>query len=405
MKTLYLECSMGAAGDMLMAALLELLPDGESALRELNTLKIPNVKIERESAVRCGIVGTHMRVFAHGAEEASICHEHAHEHAHEHEHERGHHHAGMAEIEKIIDGIAVSDRVKADAAAVYRLLADAEARAHGRPVTEIHFHEVGTLDAVADIVGVCWLMEKLAPDCVLASPVATGYGTVRCAHGVLPVPAPAAAYLLEGVPNYAGEVEGELCTPTGAALLKYFVTEFCSRPMMRVEKIGCGMGAREFGSHANCVRAFWGDGGERPDGDTVAELHCTVDDMTGEEIAFATEELLSAGALDVFTTPVMMKKGRPGHDIACIVKPEEAETFAALMLRHTTSWGVRRRDCIRYVMTKENRTVQTPFGPMSVKQGEGYGTEKDKAEYEDAARIAREKGLPLRTVTRMTSRE
>ena len=430
MKTLYLECAMGAAGDMLMAALTELLPDGDAFIKELNALALPGVVIERESAVKCGITGTHMRVYVHGEEEEhhhhhehhghdhhhdhGHCHEHDHEHHdhdhchdhdhHEHDHEHHHHghghhhHAGMPEISAIIEGLPVSDRVKADAKAVYDLIAAAESKAHGRPVTEVHFHEVGALDAVADIVGVCMLMERIAPDRVLASPVATGYGTVRCAHGILPVPAPATAHILEGVPSYAGEVKGELCTPTGAALLKHFVSEFCPRPMMRVEKTGFGMGARDFGDHANCIRAFLGNNEDTPELETIAELHCTVDDMTGEEIAFAMEELLVAGALDVFAAPVMMKKGRPGQDIVCLAKACDAETFASLMLRHTTSLGVRRHDCMRYTMEREFHSVETSYGTLSVKHSKGYGTEKSKAEYEDAARIAREQGLPLRTV-------
>ena len=304
----------------------------------------------------------------------------------------------MPEISAIIEGLPVSDRVKADAKAVYDLIAAAESKAHGRPVTEVHFHEVGALDAVADIVGVCMLMERIAPDRVLASPVATGYGTVRCAHGILPVPAPATAHILEGVSSYAGEVKGELCTPTGAALLKHFVSEFCPRPMIRVEKTGYGMGARDFGDHANCIRAFLGNTEDAPESETVAELHCTVDDMTGEEIAFAMEELLAAGALDVFAAPVMMKKGRPGQDIVCLAKACDAEKFASLMLRHTTSLGVRRHDCTRYTMEREFRSVENPFGTLSVKHSKGYGTERSKVEYEDAARIAREQGLPLRTV-------
>lgn len=414
MKTLYLECAMGAAGDMLMAALCELLPDGDSFIEEMNALGLPHVKVEREPAVKCGITGMHMRVFIHGEEEEHH-HHHHHEHRHDHEHEHHHdhchehdhhhhdhghhHHAGMSEIGAIINGLPVSDKVKADAMAVYDLIAQAESKAHGRPVTEVHFHEVGAMDAVADIVGVCLLMEKLSPDRVLASPVATGYGTVRCAHGILPVPAPATAHILEGIPSYAGEVKGELCTPTGAALLKYFVDDFCPRPMMVVEKTGYGMGARDFGEHANCIRAFIGKSDEK-ETDRVAELHCTVDDMTGEEMAFAVEELLAAGALDVFTTPVTMKKGRPGQDITCLAKEADADRLAALMLRHTSSWGVRRHDCTRYLMERE-----LLCGEIALKCGEGYGVKKCKAEYEDAARIARERGITLREAMRLAKTE
>ena len=263
MKTLYFDCGMGAAGDMLTAALLELLPDPDAFVAELNGLGIPGVEYIREKSVKCGITGTHMTVKVHGEEEGEHHHDHDHEHHHDHEHdhdhEHHHHHSGLHDIEHIVrDHLAVPDDVKEDIIAVDRLIAEAESAAHDRPVEEIHFHEVGTMDAIADVTAVCMLMRRLAPEKVVASPIHVGSGHVKCAHGILPVPAPATAYLLKGIPMYGGGVSGELCTPTGAALLRYFVTDFGNMPVMRAEAIGYGMGKKDFAT-ANCVRAFLGE--------------------------------------------------------------------------------------------------------------------------------------------------
>ena len=412
MKTLYLECNMGAAGDMLTAALLELAEDKQAFLDRMNSLGLPGVKVEAEPAVKCGITGTHMRVTVHGEEEEpgedghehhhhdhdhehDHEHEHEHHHDHDHEHEHHHHHASAGDIEALIRGLDVSEKVKADACAVYQLIAEAESKVHGRPVTEIHFHEVGTLDAVADVVGVCLLMEMIAPDRVLASPVHTGSGNVRCAHGILPVPAPATALLLEGIPSYGGEVRGELCTPTGAALLKHFASSFGPRPVMAVKAIGYGMGKKDF-ERANCVRAFLGESeGQR---ETVTKLECNLDDMTGEEIGFAQERLFEAGAFDVYTLPIGMKKSRPGILLSVVCRTEDADRMAEVLMAHTTTLGVRRLDLSRYVLKREIDTVDTAYGPVRVKRARGMGTEKEKAEYEDLAELARKNNLPLKTI-------
>lgn len=253
MKTLYLDCSMGAAGDMLTAALLELFSDSDAVLTELNELNVQEVRFLRETAVKCGIRGTHISVKINGVEE----HEHHHE-EHTHEEKHHHHHRHMSDIENIVTDLPVSSKVKADILAVYGLIAEAESHVHGVPVTEIHFHEVGTMDAIADITAVCFLMEKLSPDKVVVSPVHVGSGQVRCAHGILPVPAPATAYILRDIPIYGGTIRGELCTPTGAALLKYFATDFGNMPVMKVRTIGYGMGQKDFEA-ANCVRVMLGE--------------------------------------------------------------------------------------------------------------------------------------------------
>ena len=279
--------------------------------------------------------------------------------------------------------------------AVYGLIAEAESHAHGVPVTEIHFHEVGTMDAVADITAVCLLMNKIAPDQVIVSPVHVGSGHVHCAHGILPVPAPATAYILNGVPMYGGAVKGELCTPTGAALLKHFATRFGDMPVMRTEAIGYGMGKKDF-EQANCIRAMLGETEDA--GDSVLQLECNVDDMTAEELGFAMETILEAGALEVYTVAAGMKKSRPGT-ILCVLCHEDAkETLVRVIFRNTTTIGVREHRCSRYTLKRSFETVQTPYGDVQKKLSSGYGVAREKYEYEDLARIAREQGMSLAEV-------
>ncbi len=414
MKTLYLECAMGAAGDMLMAALSELSEDRNAFLEKMNSLGLPGVRVEAETAVKCGVTGTHMKVTVDGAEEESEDvhdhdhhnhdhdhhhdHDHEHDHGHHHEHDHGHHHhASPADIDRIIDGLDVSDRVKSDAKDVYALIADAESRVHGHPVSEIHYHEVGTMDAVADVVGVCLLMEEIRADRVVASPIHVGSGHVKCMHGILPVPAPATALILTGVPTYGGQVKGELCTPTGAALLKHFVSEFGDRPVMAAKAVGYGMGKKDF-ERANCLRAFLGESeGKR---ERITRLECNLDDMTGEEIGFAMERLFSAGARDVYTRAIGMKKGRPGTELNVICLPDDADALAGLMMKYTTTLGIRRQDMSRYVLDRKIETVSTPWGPVRVKTAEGMGVKKRKAEYDDLAELARRTGLSLEDIRR-----
>ena len=274
MKILYLDCSMGAAGDMLAAALLELFPDRDKIISELNSLGIPGVQFSKEESIKCGITGTHMTISVNGEEEEShdihdhghhdehghSHHHHAHdEHDHDHkEHSHHHHHSSLQDIEHIVHGLAIPEKIKEDIMAVYQLIAQAESHAHGVPVEEIHFHEVGTMDAVSDIAAVCILMDKLSPDQVIASPIHVGSGQVRCAHGILPVPAPATAYILRDVPIYGGNIKGELCTPTGAALIKHFASEYLPCPDMEIIKTGIGTGTKDF-KKPNCVKAVLGE--------------------------------------------------------------------------------------------------------------------------------------------------
>ena len=288
--------------------------------------------------------------------------------------------------------LTLPETVRADVEAVYGLIAAAESHVHGRPVDEIHFHEVGTLDALADITGVCWLMRELAPERVIASPIHVGSGTVRCAHGILPVPAPATAYILQGVPTYGGEISGELCTPTGAALLKYYVNEFAGQPVMRVSAVGYGMGKKDF-PVAHCVRAMLGETVQS--GDEIAELRCNLDDMPAEDIGFAMEQLLEAGALDVFTQPIGMKKSRPGTMLTVLCRPAQRDEMTALLLKHTTTLGVRWTMCQRATLSRTERTVMLDGAPVRVKESSGWGVTRAKAEYEDLAALARQSGKSL----------
>ena len=486
MKTLYIECAMGAAGDMLTAALLELMPDKEAALVKLNAMGIPGVVFEAEPSAKCGITGTHMRVLIHGKEEGAMpCghthaheehheHNHAHEHHHEHDHvhehhhehdhhvhthahahahvqedahchdsdahDHAHHHAhdahhhehhGMAEIRSLIAEFAVSETVKEKALAVYQSIAEAESKVHGAEVDQIHFHEVGSMDAVADVTAVCLLMELLAPEQVIVSPIHVGSGTVLCAHGRLPVPAPATALILEGMPIYGGSVQGELCTPTGAALLKTFADSFGPMPPMTVAKTGYGMGTKDF-EQANCLRAMLGESfpmngtgskmqtGQDAEGENtgsrgaagkdtetenpaaregrITEISCNLDDMTGEDIAFAAEHILQAGALDVFTESIYMKKGRPAVKLTVLARPEDEERLAGEIFRHTSTIGVRIHTDRRYELARRSEQRKTPLGTIEVKISEGFGVRKKKIEFASLKEIAETSGKRLAEV-------
>jgi uncharacterized protein (TIGR00299 family) protein len=410
MKTLYFECKMGAAGDMLMAALYELLPDRAAFLETMNRL-IPGVTVTARQAVTCGIAGTQMEVDIHGHQEEScdladgslrgLVHEHEHEHEHNHEHEHEHehehhHHATPSDIQEILEHLRVPEEVRRNAQAVYDRIAEAESKAHGVPVTQIHFHEVGALDAVIDVTGVCLAVELLHPDSVQVSPVHLGSGQVRCAHGIMPVPAPATAHLLKGIPCYSGEIAGELCTPTGAALLAHFGGDFGPMPVMTLEKVGYGIGKKEFPA-ANCVRAFWGQSGDPAQADIV-ELCCHIDDMTAEALSFASDRLMSRGALDVSSAPLTMKKGRPGISLTVLCKTADEERMARAVLEETTSNGVRACRCAKYILTPGIRTVETAYGPIRVKCADDLGIHREKPEYEDVAAVAERQGLPFQQV-------
>lgn len=452
MKLLYLDCGMGAAGDMLGAALAELLPDDarDAFTSELNAAGIPGVHVSLDPSVKCGITGTHLTVTVNGTEEKegghshshehshhdhqhnhahdhSHSHDHHHDHSHEHSHSHDHHHdhshRSLHDIHHIIDDLKLPEAVRTDILAVYRLIAEAESKAHDKPVSEIHFHEVGTMDAIADIASVCLLLHKLAPDQIIASPIHVGSGQVKCAHGILPVPAPATAYILKDIPIYSGSIQGELCTPTGAALLKHFVTRFDQMPLMTPASTGYGMGTKDLPA-ANCVRAILGESFAENQAETICELSCNVDDMTGEDIAFAIETFLQNGALDAFTVPCTMKKGRPGVLVTVLCKDPDQKQMTKLILQHTTTLGVRSAIKKRWVLSRtESETVipddmlanvTAPNMPAGSKTQElkttgndctirsktstGFGITRNKYEHDDLEKIARTYGLTLAQV-------
>ena len=371
---------MGAAGDMLAAALLELFENKEEMVAQLNSLGVPHTHFILETAEKMGVIGSHLKVEVHGHEELD-------------HHDHHHHHSSMEDIAHILSHMRLADKVKTDVQGVYDLIAQAESKVHGVPVDLIHFHEVGNLDAVADITAVCYLLDALKVDKIVASPVHTGCGQVKCAHGILPVPAPATMELLQNIPIYGGEIQGELCTPTGAALLKYFVAEFGAMPVMSTRKIGYGMGKKDF-PRANCVRMLLGT--TQGSTDTVWELACNLDDMTGEEIGFALEQMFALGALDAYTTPIMMKKSRPGVIFTVLCKESDREQLVKAIFRYTTTLGIRQTEHFRYTLDRTCKQVETPCGVVGVKTATGYGVTKEKYEYEDLSRIAKEQGISIR---------
>ncbi|MCR5208290.1 MAG: nickel pincer cofactor biosynthesis protein LarC [Eubacterium sp.] len=372
---LYFECNTGAAGDMLASVLVSLFDDKEKITAELNSLSLPHTVIKYGEKAQNGINGAHLEIIINGEKEEPDGEHHSHHH---------HHGRSLEEIYSIIDSLNVGDKVKKDIKSIYGIVAEAEAQAHGAPVGEIHFHELGMLDAIADITVSAYLIEKLNIGKIYASPINVGNGTVKCAHGVLPVPAPATANILVGVPYYKSDINTELCTPTGAAVLKYFCDGFTESPRLdSVKKIGIGSGTKEL-KQANILRAFLYEE------ETVTELSCNIDDMTGEETAFATEIIMKEGALDCFVTPVFMKKGRPAYLLTVLCNNADAENFAALIFKHTTTIGIRKYAPSRYTLERELKDEGVP-----IKRSEGYGTAKEKIEFENIKALALEKNVSV----------
>ncbi len=475
MKILYFDFGMGAAGDMLSAALLELFPEQErqGVIAKLNALGIPKVYFEAEPAVKCGITGTHMSVRVDGIEEGEELHAHGHEHDHhhdhhehdhdyfyeacnehehnqahehgqadacvhehvhnhgceethahdDHEHEHSHEHTygghththnSMTGIAHIInDHMQLPEEVREHIKAVYGLIAEAESHVHGVPVSEIHFHEVGNMDAVADVTAVSYMLSLLKPDRIVASTVNTGSGKVRCAHGIMPVPAPATAYLLQGIPSYDNGIKGELLTPTGAALIRHFADSFGDRPLMSIERVGYGMGRKDFEA-ANCVRAILGEYGdeselkqEQPDELTgvTFELSANIDDMSAEELGYAFEQLLKAGALDVWTESILMKKQRQGILLKLLCRESMRDDMIRAIFKYTSTIGVRESLMRRYTLRRELLEYDTALGRVHLKQVSGYGTDRGKLEYEDLAAIADNHHISIAEARRLIMKE
>lgn len=390
---------MGAAGDMLAGALVSLLSkeEQESFIKMINNIGVDGVKVSISDDAKCGITGKHFKVEIDGVEEHSHDvheHEHHHEHEQEHGHHHEHHHHGKGPFPKELEAVAEKLDCPNDIQKVYELLAEAEAKVHGKYVSEIHFHEVGMKDALIDIASVVYLMNKLKVDKVVVSPVNVGFGKVKCAHGILPVPAPATAELVKGIPTYAGRFEGELLTPTGAALLKYYADEFSYQPLMNVIKCGYGTGNKNFES-ANVVKAVLGEVTDELISENIIELNCNVDDMSAEDMAYATKALIENGAKDAFVTPVIMKKGRSGMLLTVLCSAIDKERFVSLIFKHTSTIGIRVKETERIILNRHEETVHTKLGDVRVKYSEGYGVKREKPEFEDLRKLAEENNISV----------
>lgn len=365
---------MGAAGDMLASALVDLTDDKEKTVEELNGLGLTNTVIKYSKKMQGSISGTHLDVIINGEKEEADSTHHNH-----------HHGRGLKDISKIIDSLNTDEAVKEDVKSIYKIIAQAEAKVHNTEVDKIHFHELGMLDAVADITMTAYLLRKLNIKKIIASPLNVGNGTVKCAHGTLPVPAPATANILVGIPYYKSEIETELLTPTGAAILKYYVDEFVSQPRLNIKKTGIGTGTKEL-PQANIIRAFLLEEEE-----TITELSCNIDDMTGEEAGYALEKMLGEGALDCFIAPIIMKKSRPAYMLTVLCKNEDTEKFTRLIFKHTTTLGIRRYTPSRYTLKREfidNMGVQ-------IKRSQGFGTKREKIEFENIKAYAEENDISI----------
>jgi uncharacterized protein (TIGR00299 family) protein len=381
---------MGAAGDMIMGALYDLLSASqkEEFLQLFHSLHLPEIELSPSKMEKCGVFGTKMKVLIHHHEAETDGASHHHHH---------HIHNSYQDIIHLVSHFSLPLEIKDNITSIYRLIGEAEAKVHHSSLEHIHFHEVGSLDAIADVTGCCILYHMLKPDQTFASPIHVGNGTVQCAHGILPVPAPATALLLQGIPYYSGAIMSELCTPTGAAILKHFVTAFLPQPTMITTAIGHGMGSKDF-PQANCLRAFWGTDESADLDDEIVELTCSLDDITGEAIGFAMERLLENGALDVYTTPITMKKSRPGILLTCLCHPDKEREISHQIFCHTTTRGIRVQKCKRHILTANYEKISTSYGEITQKTSSGYGITRSKLEYDDVAAAARKHNTNLQTI-------
>ncbi len=427
MRIAYLECFSGMSGDMFLGALVD---SGVSprALKETVAALGVEARLEISRVTRSGISATKVDVVV-GAEKdlpreeywaqpaATHSHEHQHSEAH-HEHEHPHHehaahehsahehsHArGLKEIRSIIHRAAISDRAKATAVAIFEALGAAEAKIHNTAVEEIHFHEVGAVDAIVDIVCAAVGAEALGVDEIICSPLNVGGGMVKCAHGTFPVPAPATVELLKGAPVYSSELQAELVTPTGAAIVKTLAARFAAFPQMKIEKTGYGAGSRDFPGHPNVVRLVIGESAAsalaaKTASETITVIEANLDDLNPQVFGYVLDRLLQEGALDVFGMPVQMKKNRPGTLLTVLCKPEDAGKLTQLIFTETTTLGVRRREETRQTLARRWENVRTQWGDVRIKIASMNGTVTNYApEYEDCRRIAAEHHVPLKTV-------
>jgi pyridinium-3,5-bisthiocarboxylic acid mononucleotide nickel chelatase len=384
MKLAYLDCSSGASGDMLLGAMLDAGLPLEWLCGELEKIPLGDYEVEVRRVLRSGLAGTHL-MFHIPAEQPD-------RHLHQ--------------IEELLAQSTLPESVKARALRVFTRLAEVEGKLHAKPPGEVHFHEVGAVDAILDIVGVCLGFEQLGIEELVSSPLNVGGGRVEATHGSLPVPAPATAELLRGVPIYSSGVEGEMVTPTGAAIVTTLASGFGCMPAMKAERIGYGAGTRDFPGHPNLLRLFLGErfakAESRPPGpgeDVVTVIQANLDDMSPELYGYFVERALAQGALDVTSTAVQMKKNRPGVEITVLCHPDQAKAMAELLFAETTTIGMRTYEARRQVLERELVSVETPYGPARVKVARRCGKVLNVApEYEDCRRLAEEKSVPLKQV-------
>jgi uncharacterized protein (TIGR00299 family) protein len=404
-KTLYFDCFSGASGDMILGALIDLgLPMG--ALRAaLGSLAIDYGGVSSERVLRAGVSATKFRV---GADEEGDAH-HGHQHVdgdeggHAKHHRHDHH--SLKEIAGYIGRSALSPEGKDRALHLFERLAEAEAAIHETPLERVHLHEVGAIDSIIDIVGAVYGLEWVGAEAVMSSPLNVGSGTVQCAHGTFPVPAPATARLLQGAPIYSGPVAAEMLTPTGAVLVTAYATRFGPLPEIRVTAIGYGAGSRDFKGNPNVLRLFVGDAASDAAAERIVTVECEIDDMNPQLFGPLMDRLSEAGALDVFYAAVQMKKNRPGTLVTIIAHPARREAIAAVLFAHTTTIGVRYHEMLRDRLDREIRPIQTPLGLIRFKVATRDGRVLNAApEFDDCARIASERGVPIKDVQAIATR-
>ncbi|AWM40921.1 hypothetical protein GobsT_05090 [Gemmata obscuriglobus] len=379
MRVAHFDCFSGISGDMVLGAVIDAGVPADAIRAALDSLGLP-ISLEVEKVKRCGFAATKATVTAADQEDYRF----------------------LPDVEAILAKGDLTEKQRGLAAAIFRKVAVAEATAHGMPLERVHFHEVGALDSIADIVGAAVGLDLLGVDKFTSSPVPTGSGTVKCAHGIMPVPTPGTAELLKGVPLAPSVIKAELTTPTGAAILTAVVSEFTAAPVLTIERIGHGSGTKDFIEQPNLLRLLVGTAAPAPQAaeetDTVAVLETNLDDISPEVIGFAIERLFEAGALDVFAVPVQMKKHRPGVLLSVICDPAHVAAFEEILFRETGTFGVRRTSAARAKLRREAVTVETPWGQVDAKRGWRDGFEIVTPEYEDCVRVAREHNVPLRDV-------
>jgi len=378
LRTLHFDCFSGISGDMTLAALIDAGVDAEAIRSVLASFGLP-ITLEIEKVKRNGIAATYVNVIAPDQEEYRF----------------------FPDVEAIFAKSAMTPRQRELALAIFRKLAEAEAAVHGMSIEKVHFHEVGALDSIADIAGTAVAIDLLGLERITCRSVPPGSGTVKCAHGLMPVPAPATAMLLKGMPLAKAPVTGELVTPTGAAILATLVNEFTDQPPMTIERIGCGAGKRDPWEQPNILRVFLGrskSDATSDVSDVVTVLETNLDDVSAEVVGYCTETLFAAGALDVFTIPIQMKKNRPGVLMSVIATAESVAKIEAILFRETGTFGIRKHTATRSKLNRQSIVVQTVWGPVQAKRGWREGSEIVTPEYEDCARIAREHVVPLREV-------